>query len=103
MATVKTKIVSRHAGTIAWLASKGVQGEVIAQASPEDFKPGDVIYGVLPVPLIAEALQRGARVILTVLPAVALGERGKELTPAEMDRAGAKLLEVIGLQLKEVK
>ena len=97
------KIISRHAGTVAWLRERGVEGEVIPQLDESTIHEGDILYGVLPVPLIATALERGARVILTVLPQVVFSQRGIELSPAEMDAAGAKLVEVRRLELEEVR
>ena len=100
---MEIKIVTRHQGTVTWLNAKGIMGEVIPQLTPEQIVAGDILYGVLPIPLIALAFEKGARVILTVLPAVVFAQRGSELTPAEMDGVGARLLEVVSLQLKEVQ
>lgn len=97
------KIVSRHSGAINWLRSKGIEGEVVPQLTLDQVQPGDIIFGNLPVELINACIAKGARVIILSLPAIAFGQRGAELTPAEMDAAGAKLLEVVSLQLKEVK
>ncbi|MHC1624881.1 MAG: CRISPR-associated protein Csx16 [Methermicoccaceae archaeon] len=99
---MKRILVSRHPGAVAWLKSKGFEGEVVAHLTPEMVGEGDVVVGVLPVHLVAELKERGARVIILVLPQVPPEKRGAELSPEEMDRFGARLLEVEELRLKEV-
>jgi len=101
----KTVIVTRHEGAIKWIRAKGFDGEVVAHITEKDIeslKPGDIVIGVLPLQLIAEILSRGAEFILLSLPAVAFSDRGKELSPEEMDKAGAKLYRVKSVQLEEV-
>lgn len=96
------KIVSRHPGAIAWIKSKGFEGEQIAQFTPEMAQEGDTVIGVLPVPLIASVLNAGAQFILLSLPAVAFSERGQELTPDQMDAAGAKLHRITDICMEEI-
>jgi len=98
----KVFIVTRHPGAVAWLKSKGFEGEVVAHLTPEMVDEGDVVIGVLPVHLVAELKEKRARVIILVLPQVPPEKRGQELSPEEMDRFGARLLEVEELRLKEV-
>lgn len=83
---METLIVTRHAGTVAWLRARGIEGEVIAHATPEDVM-GRVVYGVLPMHLAAEADQ----VWVIDLPGLKPEDRGRDLTPEEMDSAGATL------------
>jgi putative CRISPR-associated protein (TIGR02620 family) len=79
-------IVTRHAGLIEWLKRHGVGGDVIEVASPADVAGRDVI-GVLPLHLAALA-----RSVTTVdMPGLTLAQRGKDLSPDEMDAAGAML------------
>jgi len=99
----KNIIVSRHKGAIEWLRSKKIEGEVIEHLSTEDLTGNERIYGVLPLPLIKEAMDKGCEVNILVLPAIAFGQRGQELTPEEMDKAGAKILRVKELTLEEVE
>lgn len=77
-------IVTRHAGLVAWLASRGITGEVKAQVGPDDVR-GKRVYGVLPLHLAAEA----AEVVTVDMPDLKPEQRGQDLTPAEMDAAGA--------------
>ena len=80
----ETVIVSRHAGAVEWLAAQGVAGTVIEQATAEDVR-GKVVVGNLPLHLAAEAHQVGS----IDLPGLTREQRGRDLTPAEMDAAGA--------------
>jgi len=80
----ETVIVSRHAGAVEWLAARGITGEVIAQATPEDVA-GKVVIGNLPLHLAAMTHQIGS----IDMPGLRADQRGKDLTPAEMDAAGA--------------
>jgi putative CRISPR-associated protein (TIGR02620 family) len=87
-------IVTRHAGAIAWLRAKGFDGEVVAHLTGNRIKPDNIYIGVLPVPVIQQILEVGSRFWLLVLPEVTLAQRDREMTPAEMDAAGARLVEV---------
>jgi len=99
---MRTIIVTRHPGAVAWLKEKGFEGEVVAHLTPEMVDEGDVVVGVLPVHLVAELKKKGARVFILVLPQVPPEKRGQELSPDEMEKFGARLLEVRELELEEV-
>jgi len=47
-------IVTRHQGLVDWLAQRGIVGDVIAHATPDDVRGKDVI-GNLPLHLAAVA------------------------------------------------
>ena len=82
----KAVIVSRHAGAIEWLAEQGVVGPVVAQATTEDVR-GRIVIGNLPLHLAAIA-----EVVGNIdLPGLTAEQRGKDLTPEEMDAAGAAI------------
>jgi putative CRISPR-associated protein (TIGR02620 family) len=81
-----TVIVTRHAGLAEWLKLHGITGNVIAQATPADVR-GKRVVGALPLSLAAEA----AEVIGIDMPGLKPEQRGKDLTPAEMDAAGATM------------
>lgn len=77
-------IVSRHPGVVEWLSRRGVVGDVVAHATPADVLGRDV-YGVLPLHLAAQA-----KAVFSVdLPNLRPEDRGRDLTPDEMDAAGA--------------
>ena len=80
----ETVIVSRHAGAVEWLRRQGIAGTVIEQATADDVA-GKVVIGNLPMHLAAEAHQVGS----IDLPGLAREQRGRDLTPEEMDVAGA--------------
>lgn len=84
--TPPTVIVSRHAGAVEWLRQRGFEGKVIAQATRNDVV-GCVVVGVVPLWLAAAA----AEVWVIDMPDLKEEQRGKDLTPAEMDAAGASI------------
>ena len=86
-AAVDPVIVTRHAGLVAWLAWRGVTGEVIAHVTSPDQVAGRVVYGVLPLHLAAEAEE----VVVVDMPRLPAELRGVDLTPEQMEAAGATL------------
>lgn len=79
-------IVSRHAGAVEWLRSKGIVGRVIEHATEDDVR-GRKVYGVLPFHLAALAKE----LVMIDTPGIPLERRGGDLSPEEMERFGAKL------------
>jgi len=100
---MRIRIVTRHLGAVEWLKSKGIEGEVIQHLSLEDINKGDKIYGVLPIHIAKEALDRGAEVYMLILPNITHNARGRELTPEEMDKAGAKIVKIKNIELEEIE
>lgn len=84
---VETIIVTRHAGTIEWLKSHGIEGEVISHVSDPVQIVGKRVYGTLPLHLAAQA----AEVVTIDMPRLPADRRGQDLTPEEMDRFGARM------------
>ena len=82
----ETIIVTRHAGLVEWLAGRGITGKVIAQATAADVR-GKRVIGVLPLHLAAEA----AEVVTVDMPGLKPEQRGQDLSPEQMDAAGAAL------------
>lgn len=83
-ACADTVIVTRHTGLVEWLAARGIEGQVLAQVTADDVK-GKRVIGVLPLHLAAEA----AEIVTVDMPRLRPDQRGQDLTPAEMDAAGA--------------
>lgn len=79
-------IVTRHQGLVNWLAQRGIVGDVIAHATPDDVRDKDVI-GNLPLHLASVARS----VTVVDMPNLPADWRGKDLTPDQMDQAGATL------------
>ncbi len=80
-------IISRHSGLVEWLRLRGIEAaRVVEHATPDDVR-GRIVYGVLPLSLAAEA----AEVWTVDMPSLRPDQRGVDLTPEEMDAAGATL------------
>ncbi|WP_372997110.1 CRISPR-associated protein Csx16 [Marinobacter sp.] len=85
--------VSRHSGAREWASRQGIPVDCwVEHLAPEQVKAGDVVYGTLPIPLVALINGRGARYIHLVLD-LSASIRGKELSPEEMEAGGAKFQE----------
>jgi len=84
---MNTVIVTRHAGAVAWLAQHGIDGDVITHVTDQAQIAGRVVVGALPLHLAVHA----ARVGSIDMPGLTADQRGQDLTPAEMDAAGASV------------
>ncbi|GIV81675.1 MAG: hypothetical protein KatS3mg051_1029 [Anaerolineae bacterium] len=93
---MKPLIVSRHAGTVEWLARRGITGEVVEHATPDAVR-GRVVYGNLPLHLAALA----AEVVAIDMPDLPRDVRGWDLTPEEMDTFGARMTRYRVLKVEE--
>lgn len=84
-------IVSRHKGLIEWLNREGIYGVVYSHISNPSVLFGAHVYGVLPLSLacLCDVVTEVA------LPGLKPDQRGKELTPEEMDAAGAHLVSYV--------
>ena len=83
----RTIIITRHRGLIEWLRRHGIEASRVTEhATAEDVR-GRIVYGVLPLSLAAEA----AEVWTVDMPSLRPDQRGVDLTPEEMDAAGATL------------
>jgi hypothetical protein len=89
-----TIIVTRHHFLVEWLANKGITGKVIAHATPDDVLEKHVI-GVLPFNLAALAID-----VTTVdMPNLRSDQRGMDITPMEMDVAGATMATYVVMKI----
>lgn len=103
----RTLIITRHVGAVEWIRRHFPvlfeDGEVIASLTPSHISAlseGDIVVGVLPISLINECLEKGARVALIQF---AHPPRGAELSADAMEAAGASLMEVLRLDLAPFK
>ncbi len=83
--------ISRHAGAKDWITTQGIAIDKIqSHLDINDIHEGDTVIGTLPIQLVAAVCQRGGYYLhLTLnLPEYL---RGKDLTPEDMNRVGAKL------------
>jgi len=97
-----THIITRHKGAIEWLEKKGYKGEISDTAVVEKYKKGDAVIGVLPIHIICELEKKGVETILIQMPTIPPEARGKEITPEDMDKYGAKLLRIKKCECEEV-
>lgn len=84
---VETVIVTRHAGAVEWLAAQGITGTVISHVTEPAQVAGKAVIGALPLHLAAST----ARIGSIDMPNLAAADRGRDLTPEEMDAAGAAI------------
>jgi len=80
-------IVTRHAGLTQWLAMRGITGSVRTHVADRADIAERHVVGVLPLFLAAAA----ASITTVDLPGLTPEQRGVDLTPDEMDAAGATL------------
>ena len=86
-------IVSRHPGSVEWLALDGWKGQVLNHFDPSIVEMGDCVVGTLPATLAADVCERGGRYIHLTIE-VPDGHRGIELTSAQLNEFGATLTEL---------
>ncbi len=96
-------IVTRHPGAIDWLQEKGFKGDIVPHLLGDSISPGNIYIGMLPIPMIQKILDAGSRFYLLIMPGVTQAQRDREMTPAEMDAAGAKLVEIKGIEMTPVE
>lgn len=85
--------ISRHEGAREWARRRGIDAIFLDHLDdPARLRPGDTVFGSLPLRLIDRIVSQGIRYVQLDLP---LGEaqRGQGLTADQMERAGADLVE----------
>lgn len=94
-----TYFVSRHPGAIEWARRQGIVAEVTDHLDVAIIRPGDEVIGTLPISVVAELGERGARYLHLTLD-VPPEARGVELSADDMDRYGAILEEYEAKRLR---
>jgi CRISPR-associated protein Csx16 len=84
---METVIVTRHSGAVEWLRRQGITGDVISHITDAAQIAGRRVVGALPLHLACHAAAVGS----IDMPALRPEQRGQDLTPAEMDAAGATI------------
>ena len=84
---METVIVSRHSGAVEWLRSQGITGDVLTHVGNVAQIAGKRVVGALPLHLAVHAAAVGS----IDMPALRPEQRGQDLTPAEMEAAGAAI------------
>lgn len=95
---MNTYVITRHVGAVEWMRRhhpdlmRGAT-EIMPHADKsffEKLEPGDVVVGVLPLPLIAEVCRRGAAFYALNI-SLPQGMRGMELSADDMERLDASI------------
>lgn len=79
-------IITRHVGAIEWLRRRGIIAPILDHAAPYDVR-GKIVIGNVPLFLAAEADEVWA----IEMPNLWRLQRSGELTPDDMDKAGARI------------
>lgn len=88
---MKTWLVSRHPGTLAWFAEKGIHiDNVIEHLDNQQLRAGDRVIGTLPIHLIADLNTQGVEYVHLALT-VPRELRGKELSANDMESCNPRL------------
>ncbi|MBS9781634.1 MAG: CRISPR-associated protein Csx16 [Gammaproteobacteria bacterium] len=88
-----TYFISRHSGAKEWIITQGIPVDIIqSHLHIESINKGDTVIGTLPIQLVAEVCQRGAKYLHLTLN---LPEhlRGRDLSVDDMNAIGATLEE----------
>ncbi|MGV6817467.1 MAG: CRISPR-associated protein Csx16 [Thiotrichales bacterium] len=85
--------ITRHQGAVDWASTHGHPvDKTLSHLDPERINPGDIIYGTLPINLVAEINERGARYFHLSLQ-LTPDQRGRELSAEDLEHACARLEE----------
>lgn len=99
----RTWFVSRHEGARDWLRRQGIPvTDFVAHLEPERVSAGDTVIGTFPAHIAAELCERGARVVHLALD-VPPEARGRELSADDLDRFGARLVEMAVRQVGDYR
>lgn len=85
-----TYFVSRHSGAVEWARRRGIEARWIEHLDVSLIQAGDTVLGTLPVNLVADINERGARYFHLTMN-VPQEMRGKDLSADEMEFYGAGL------------
>jgi len=102
----ETIIVTRHKGAVRWLREKYswlIKGaKVVTHINPDTIPSKTNVIGILPITIVKRLLDKGCTVTIIQLPNIPEEFRGKELTPEEMERYGARLFYIEELEWREL-
>lgn len=90
---MRTYLVTRHSGAVDWLKNRLCVADVLVLPHLEDiqFQAGDKVCGILPLAWAARICSQGAEahvISVDVPPAL----RGQEMSAAQLDALGARLV-----------
>jgi CRISPR-associated protein Csx16 len=88
-----TYLITRHPGARQWVQEEGIVVDAqLDHLDVHQVRAGDIVIGSLPVNLAAEVCAHGGRYLHLSLE-LPFDWRGRELSPADMRRFGARLEE----------
>ncbi len=101
-------VVTRHDDTVKWIQTILGHNHIrqvdhLTPAVMGQMRPGDKVYGVLPLHLVKELLEMGIRYYAIVLPRIPAEKRGKELSISELKEVGIEIYRVSGLEMVKVR
>jgi CRISPR-associated protein Csx16 len=88
---MKTWLITRHPGAVSWFAEQGIHiDEHLPHLDAEKISPADVVYGSLPIHLVAKICEAGAQYwhLSLDMPSQL---RGQELSSTQLKRINARL------------
>jgi CRISPR-associated protein Csx16 len=93
LSAARVLLVTRHPAAQEWIAAR-CSGQIhrLTHLQLSDVQAGDCVVGVLPIPMVADIIKRGARYLNLDID-VPEAARGRELSTAELEAFGAKLVE----------
>jgi CRISPR-associated protein Csx16 len=84
-------LVTRHLGAVEWCRQQGIDYDyVVDHLDIMTIQPEDEVIGILPIPLVAYLLEKGAKYFHLTLPLTS-ELRGKELTAKVMTQLKCSL------------
>jgi CRISPR-associated protein Csx16 len=95
----RTIFVTRHHGAIEWARDRGIAAEAVDHLDIAAIQTGDTVLGTLPVHLAAAVCAKGAHYFHLEMD-LPSAKRGMELSAAEMEQAGARLIPYHVVRLK---
>lgn len=98
MLSATTWFVTRHKGAVEWAARLGFRAEHVSHLDVASVRSGDTVIGTLPIQMVAQINQAGARYLHLVLD-LSAEDRNRELGPDEMEARGARLEEYSAMKV----
>ncbi|MFA0465416.1 CRISPR-associated protein Csx16 [Vibrio breoganii] len=89
---MKTYVVTRHLGALKWLESQGIKADTYLThlTDVSSFEFGDMVIGVLPLPIVAKLNQKGVAYFHFTLD-IPLEYRGMELCEETLQKLSPRL------------
>ena len=101
-------IVTRHYSTAEYIKEKMglstfIRVDRLSENVLKEIRPGDRVYGILPLYLINMIIEKGAEYYAVVLPKVNPSKWNKELTKSELIESGIEIHKIRNLDMVRVQ